>query len=762
MSEADGRIRKHTLAQVEQPKFEEEKQKALDLVKMCESGHSLRRVKRKLRRAKHISIFDKNMNYYSRFLYNLLPDKVKNVEISDILEVRPGYRTDIFMKASRKEKFRTAAPEDVCFSVILTHTKFLRKSIDFVAPSKEVRDTWINALTFLVNAEKAQRAQFNEKQWLLKQFHRCDLNRNGILSFDEIWELLNELNLELSKDYAKSVFKKADVIKKDGCLNEEEFLKFFEILTERPDLLNVLRMNNANGVESWTVKDLQKFLTEVQQFPDITEEKAKSILKTFEEVQENGEHGEVMGVVGARRLLQSRWGHILKPGHEGIYQDMDQPLPHYYCNTSHNTYLMAGQLAGDATVEGYIYALLKGARLLELDIYHDDEEGLLIYHGFTLVKPLHLKHALGAIKRRAFEVSPYPVILTIENHCDADSQKTMAETFIEILGDQLYIPPPNADDLPFPSPNELKKKFIIRGKRGVFAKQEEEKEDDEEKNKMAKAEALPKVKSVADATLSSLIALPSVKVEPETLHEACKKHPPNSSPSLTENKAIALCEDHAQLVKYTSEHFVKVFPKGLRQDSSNLEPMSLWLQGIQGVALNFQTTGESVDLNVGKFRVNGGCGYILKPKELLEGKDLKQLTKPKLRIGIGIISAQYLPKPNTGRDIIDPYVRVQIFGVPQDEWNAKTKTIRDNGFNPVWNKTFYRELVCPDAAMLRFVVMDYDSTFSSDFVGECSIPVRSIRAGYSSIRLHTGYAHTVDASATLFVCIEIEELEDEF
>lgn len=31
------------------------------------------------------------------------------------------------------------------------------------------------------------------------------------------------------------------------------------------------------------------------------------------------------------------------------------------------------------------------------------------------------------------------------------------------------------------------------------------------------------------------------------------------------------------------------------------------------VALNFQTPGEQMDLNQGRFLQNGGCGYILKP-----------------------------------------------------------------------------------------------------------------------------------------------------
>lgn len=93
----------------------------------------------------------------------------------------------------------------------------------------------------------------------------------------------------------------------------------------------------------------------------------------------------------------------------------------------------------------------------------------------------------------------------------------------------------------------------------------------------------------------------------------------DGSASLSEGKVLSYMEGGFELPKYTAKRFVKSFPKGLRQDSSNMNPVPSWLCGIQSVAMNFQTAGEYLDLVKGLFSVNGGCGYVLKPDVLIDG-----------------------------------------------------------------------------------------------------------------------------------------------
>ena len=67
-------------------------------------------------------------------------------------------------------------------------------------------------------------------------------------------------------------------------------------------------------------------------------------------------------------FLLSANNSIFKKEHSIVYQNMDLPLSSYYINTSHNTYLLGDQIAGESSVEGYIRALQQGCRCIECKI----------------------------------------------------------------------------------------------------------------------------------------------------------------------------------------------------------------------------------------------------------------------------------------------------------------------------------------------------------------------------------------------------------
>ncbi|XP_021273235.1 1-phosphatidylinositol 4,5-bisphosphate phosphodiesterase eta-2 isoform X5 [Numida meleagris] len=232
--------------------------------------------------------------------------------------------------------------------------------------------------------------------------------------------------------------------------------------------------------------------------------------------------------------------------------------------------------------------------------------------------------------------------------------------------------------------------------------------------------------------------------------------------SFSETKAHQILQQKpAQYLRFNQHQLSRIYPSSYRVDSSNYNPQPFWNAGCQLVALNYQSEGRMLQLNRAKFSANGNCGYVLKPNCMCQGIFNPNSDDPlpgqlKKQLVLRIISGQQLPKPRDSMlgdrgEIIDPFVEVEVIGLPVDCFKEQTRVVDDNGFNPMWEETLVFTLHMPEIALIRFLVWDHDP-IGRDFIGQRTIAFSSMMPGYRHV-----YLEGIE-EASIFVHVAINDI----
>ncbi|XP_069036189.1 1-phosphatidylinositol 4,5-bisphosphate phosphodiesterase beta-3 isoform X2 [Lepisosteus oculatus] len=723
------------------------------------------------------------------FLYWTGPNM--EVEVLDICQIRDT-RTGKYAKVPKDPKVREHLgwkTEDQIENKLLTvvhGTDLVNISfLNFEAVQEDTAKVWTEELFKLATnilAHNTSRNKLLYKAYVKLKLQVSPDSRIPVKNFLKMFS--DKKRVETALELCGLLTNRAEGIKPDE-FSWEVFQSFLSNMCKQPEIEKIFVDLGSKGkpflsldqvVEVINKKQRDSRLNEVL-YPPLKKEQVRQMMEKYDINTGQLERDQV-SLTAFSHYLGGEENSIVPPERLDIIDDMSAPLSHYFINSSHNTYLTAGQLTGLSSVEMYRQVLLTGCRCIELDCWKgrlNDEEPF-ITHGFTMTTEIPFKEVIEAIAESAFKTSPYPVILSFENHVDSSRQQAkMAEYCRTIFGDALLIDPlekyPLVPGQPLPSPQDLLGKILIKNKKhhrrhaasaegsvrrragepsdpGGAADQpsphadreiESEEEEEEEQVDLKKPttdEGTASSEVNATEEMSTLVNY----IEPvkfKSFKGASKRNRCYEMSSFVETKGMeTLKGSPTEFVEYNKKQLSRIYPKGTRVDSSNYMPQIFWNVGCQMVALNFQTLDLPMQLNLGIFEYNGRSGYLLKPEFMRRmDKHFDPFTVEIMdgvvanTVKIRIISGQFLSDKKVG-----VYVEVDMFGLPVDTRRKyRTKTSNNNSLDPVWNEEtwMFAKVVLPTLASLRVAVYEE----SGKFIGHRVLPVCAIRSGYHYINL---------------------------
>nr|CAB3264932.1 1-phosphatidylinositol 4,5-bisphosphate phosphodiesterase zeta-1 [Phallusia mammillata] len=741
--------------------------------------------------------------------FQLPGNKEKTVDLRHIRAIRFG-RLESKDEISRK--FRKTD------SISIVFDSSSRLPLNFLASSEDSAKMWVTGLNYLRRQILALQPRLQHELTIWERFGSLDHDNDGHVTLHDVRRTLcRNGTAPYSFDMIETLFQKH--ASELGTCDFTRFFDFYKTATCRKEVVQIFNEISADQI-GITVRELYKFIQKTQCDAQITEKDCIKIIEDFES-NDTARENLHLTLPGFSLYLSSRFSEIFNWRHDEVYQDMKQPLSHYYIASSHNTYLTGDQLTERSSTDAYMNALLKGCRCVELDCWDGSDGEPIIYHGYTFTSRIKFKDAIEVIGKYAFETTVFPLILSIENHCSVSQQDKMAAYLKQILGSELLVATvnPEQQEVKLPSPSALRGKILLKAKKlpsltidnvtesGDVSNDDEPDEtkyefqtEDEgaQKGRLATNRSFPETRSISriksdhffsrhfrtnssrssagysssstngssrkssekvkhnlSKSLSDLVVYcKSVKFKSFDIDPNKPKNFRQMS-SFSETKAFKLVKTNLnEAIEYHKYHLSRTYPAGIRTDSSNYDPQPMWNAGFQIVALNYQTKCDEMEICTGKFRQNGNCGYVLKPRDQRLsscGEDGEELSCAKL-LNLHIICGQNLGLNNAGT-----FVEVSVSGDQQDVTQRVTNTAKSNdsttGCDPNWDEKFIFFINKPELAMLRFVVRDRDK--APDKIGQHTLPFSSVAQGYRHVPLLKRDGTKLHGSS-LFVFVHVE------
>ena len=360
------------------------------------------------------------------------------------------------------------------------------KTMHLIAPNQHIFDLWTSTLEDLSRYRHelmAGLAGAGQDEKTLKGHWRREMTKlyaefpraedAETLDFQGVESLCRSLHINCSKQLLRAQFDRADV-RASGCLSFPEFKDFVRRLKERQDIKDIYK-----GFLVYSAQDLDidQFLAFLQQTQGVDVKSSHAHwVKVFAKfarhsIPRSPTVAEVVDESSLRMSFQA-FSAFLSSGYNNILASkipdvkLDRPLNEYFISSSHNTYLLGRQVAGSSSTEAYIRALQRACRCVEIDCWDGQDGRPIVMHGNTMTSSVLFSDCISVIAKYAFVSSPYPLILSLEVHCNARQQQAMVDIMMKELGERLVTEPFTTNLYTLPSPEDLRNRILVKVKIG--------------------------------------------------------------------------------------------------------------------------------------------------------------------------------------------------------------------------------------------------------------------------------------------------------
>ncbi|KAK3116032.1 hypothetical protein LTR53_004038 [Teratosphaeriaceae sp. CCFEE 6253] len=404
---------------------------------------------------------------------------VKSFGLDDVFEVRKDVET-----RNARDGVQLSPGEERRLVVILFADENSKvretKTIQLLMPDMHVMDQWLRSVNKVVAdrvlsmkalsyaPDKSDKAM----QLLWKQAMQSKPDgAEELFTIEDAQRFCRQLHIHCNKLTVESHFRRADT-ERHGVLTYKAYRNFVASFKERKDITHIHR-TLKHGLDSDL--ELKEFLGFLKDYQGVDTEKDGAHWEhIFDKLARPAQNrsslpdaspqprSNTLSVQGLQAFLTSYHNLPLLPSNTNA--TLDRPLNEYFISSSHNTYLLGHQVRGTSSVEGYIDALIRGCRCVEIDCWDGENGRPMVTHGRTMSTKVPFEDCVSVIAKYAFHSSPYPLIISLEVHCSPEQQSTMVDIMVRHFDGMMITEPilPNVNCLP--SPEELRNKILIKVK----------------------------------------------------------------------------------------------------------------------------------------------------------------------------------------------------------------------------------------------------------------------------------------------------------